>query len=180
MFTVVRATRATSGKAINRCLFASAKSSKPFYRRFITPTTVGLAAIGGITYYAYTHPYDKKAYIESLEDPTAYEVETLTPKQVAAHTMLLNRTGSRLLGKLMDIKVPLKWREPLYSRVSKWVGIDVTEFAGTFEDYETPNSFFTRSLKPSVLNFSPPHRRPARFCRATSFCCPPSTAPCRF
>ena len=48
-------------------------------------------------------------------------------------------SASRLLGKLMDIKVyffplclhpsPLKWREPLYSRVSKWVGIDVTEFA---------------------------------------------------
>ena len=51
---------------------------------------------------------------------------------------------------------PKSWRRPLYSRVSKWIGVNVDEFEsslpsdvtprGTFEDYKTPNAFFTREL----------------------------------
>ena len=55
---------------------------------------------------------------------------------------------------------PKSWRKPLYSRVSKWIGINVDEFEyaflsvvicrGNFEDYSTPNAFFTRDLKKDV------------------------------
>lgn len=55
---------------------------------------------------------------------------------------------------------PKSWRRPLYSRVSKWIGVNVDEFEsslpsdvtprGTFEDYKTPNAFFTRELKKSA------------------------------
>lgn len=33
-------------------------------------------------WYAYTHPFDRESYNQSLQNPTAYELETLTPKQV--------------------------------------------------------------------------------------------------
>ena len=38
--------------------------------------------MGGLLWYGYAFPYDKEAYIQSLNTPTAYELETLTPKQV--------------------------------------------------------------------------------------------------
>ena len=43
---------------------------------------LGIVAIGGLLWYGYKYPWDKEAYIQSMEEPTAYELETLTPKQV--------------------------------------------------------------------------------------------------
>ena len=42
---------------------------------------VGVA--GGALYYFYTNPFDKKQYQYTLDNPTAYELESLTPKQVS-------------------------------------------------------------------------------------------------
>lgn len=62
--------------------------------------------------------------------------------QVAAHTLLMNRTFSRFVGKVMNLTLyrlicfinysPKSWRQPVYSKVSKWIGIDVDEFAYIF------------------------------------------------
>ena len=43
---------------------------------------LGIVARGGLLWYGYKYPWDKEAYIQSMEKPTAYELETLTPKQV--------------------------------------------------------------------------------------------------
>ena len=43
---------------------------------------VAVAASGGVLWYAYTHPFDRETYIQSLSNPTAYEMEGLTPQQV--------------------------------------------------------------------------------------------------
>ena len=97
------------------------------------------------------------------------------------------------MGKLMDLKV---YKFPIFSILALENGASLFTLvfpngsvltllnlrifffsslfplSGTYEDYETPNAFFTRSLKPSVpFNFSL-HDRPVRFCRATSFSSP--------
>ena len=42
----------------------------------------GIGVLGGGLYYFYKHPFDKEQYQYTLDNPTAYELETLTPKQV--------------------------------------------------------------------------------------------------
>lgn len=49
---------------------------------FVDFSFEGLVTVGGLLWYGYTFPYDKESYIQSLDKPTAYELETLTPKQV--------------------------------------------------------------------------------------------------
>ena len=75
--------------------------AKPFWRRIVNATTVSedfsrfcsllaIAASGGIIWYAYTHPFDRETYIQSLSNPTAYEMEGLTPKQVFVSSCCCN------------------------------------------------------------------------------------------
>ena len=71
----------------------------PFYRRLVTPTSacmrlvqfyriLGLAISAGLVWYAYMYPTDRDTYYHRLENPTAYELETLTPKQVTVFLYL--------------------------------------------------------------------------------------------
>ena len=56
---------------------------------------VAVAASGGVLWYAYTHPFDRETYIQSLSNPTAYEMEGLTPKQVFAVAWVGNAIDCR-------------------------------------------------------------------------------------
>ena len=87
------------------------------------------------------------------------------------YSLLMTRTSSRLTGLMMSLYMyvffvafeysPRIIRRPLYSSVSRAIGINTSEFEyafyihgnlvrGTYEDYTTANAFFTRSLKKGV------------------------------
>ena len=93
---------------------------------------------------------DKLDFLKSLDNPTTPELETMSPLQVTLFYCLLTRRTSRYMGRLMDMKIPYHFRRPLYSCACKALKINVNEFEGQFEDYQSPGCFFTRTLKSNV------------------------------
>ncbi|KAK8803379.1 hypothetical protein WA158_001073 [Blastocystis sp. Blastoise] len=134
-------------------------------KRFFLPVTLGMVsdilfinifsnlgatALGGVAYYNMRFPPDRDQYINSLDDPTPVEMATFTPKQLKSHNALYNRTVSRLTGLACKVHIPISMRKSIYTYVAEKLNINTNEMKGSFEDYQTPGEFFTRSLKEGV------------------------------